>query len=65
MRFHVLFGGMLSVLCGIGVMTVSEVRVMCRLLMIAALVMLRRFVVVVCSLRVVRGSLRVMMRCFL
>jgi hypothetical protein len=64
-RFDVLFGCIFRMIVGMEVMTVGHVCVVGRFLMVAGFVMLRSFVVVVCSLRVVMGSLLVMMCCFL
>ena len=46
-------------------MAMRHVRVVRRFLMITGFVMVRGLGVVVCSLRVVMGSLLVMVRCFL
>lgn len=61
----VFFCGVFCVFVGMGVMSMRDVRVMSRLFVVAGFVMLRGLVMVVGSLRMVMGSLLVMMRCFL
>jgi hypothetical protein len=61
----VFFCGVFGVFVGMGVMSMRYVRVMSRLFVVAGFVMLRGLVMVVGSLRMVMGSLLVMMRCFL
>lgn len=65
MRLGVLPGCVFPVLFGMGVVGVGNMSVMGRFLMIAGFVMLCSLSMVVSSLRVVMGSLLVMMRCFL
>jgi hypothetical protein len=61
----VLFRGVFRVLVGMSVVCMRHVRMVSRLLVVAGFVMLCGLVMVVGSLRMVMGSLLVMMRCFL
>jgi hypothetical protein len=63
-RFNVVFGCMLGVLCRVGVVSVGQVRVVRRGFVVAIKMMLGGFAVVACSVLVVVRRVRVVMRCF-
>ena len=64
-RFDVLLGSMLRMVCGVNVMGVCQVRVMGGFLVVAGFVMLGGLVVVARSMLMMFRCLRVMMGCFL
>ena len=63
-RCGVLLGSIVPMLFGVGLVSVSDMGVVGCFLMIAGFVMLCRLSMVMCSLRVVVGSLLVMLCCF-
>ena len=65
MSFHVVLGGFIGVVGGVGVMTLRNMRMMAGRFVIAVLVVLGSLSVVVGGLLVMLSRLAMVMRCFL